>query len=92
MSAQHAVTDQVTWGDRLRRIRINRHMDQSDMADLLGVAKPTVGKYELAVSPPRQRKLVENTIELRFGAAAAAFLRGNGLQSTDYRTLWGWVA
>jgi len=62
-------------------------MDQAELAELLGVAKPTIGKYELMSSAPRQRKLVENTIELRFGARAAAFLRGDVPQSTDYRTL-----
>lgn len=77
----------MTWGDRLRRLRLNRGMDQAELAELLGVAKPTIGKYELMPSAPRQRKLVENTIELRFGARAAAFLRGDVPQSTDYRTL-----
>jgi len=71
--------DEVTWGDRLRRIRINRHMGQEAFADELGVAKPTIGKYEVMTTPPRTRRLIENSVELRFGQQAAAFLRGRAL-------------
>ena len=69
--------DEVTWGDRLRRIRINRQLNQDELADALGVTKPTVGKYELLPFTPRNHRLVENVIELRFGRAAADFLRGS---------------
>ena len=69
-------SDEVTWGDRLRRIRLNRHMDQRHFAAAIGVAKPTVGKYEMLGIVPRNHRLVENSVELRFGPQAAAFLRG----------------
>ncbi len=66
----------MTWGDRLRRIRLNRHFDQETFADQIGIAKPTVGKYEVMPMTPRNHRLIENSVELRFGADAAAFLRG----------------
>lgn len=82
MATTQTGADEVTWGDRLRRLRINRHLNQDELADALGVTKPTVGKYELLPFTPRNHRLVENVIELRFGADAAAFLRGR--QPTDY--------
>ena len=80
--------DEITWGDRLRRLRINRGLDQRHFAELIGVAKPTIGKYELAIDVPRNHRLVENSIELRFGAGPADFLRGipAGRQPTGYQT------
>lgn len=74
--------DETTWGDRLRRIRLNRRMDQREFAAAIGVKPATVGNYETSDHEPRTSALVANTIELRFGPAAAEFLRGP--QPTDY--------
>ena len=75
-------SDETTWGDRLRRIRLNRRMDQREFAAAIGVKPATVGNYETGDHEPRTSALVANTIELRFGPQAAEFLRGP--QPTDY--------
>lgn len=79
------IIDATTWGDRLRRIRLNRHLDQGQFAAVLGgIKKPTVGKYELLTSPPRNHELVEAAVELAFGKLAADYLRGH-IAPTDYK-------
>ena len=80
------IVDRTTWGDRLRRIRLNRHLDQGHFAALLGgIKKPTVGKYELAGDPPRNHELIEAAVELKFGKEAADYLRGQ-IQPSDYKS------
>ena len=79
----------TTWGDRLRRIRLAHGLDQGAMADAIDVRKATIGKYELQPSTPRAHRLIENSVELHFGPAAAAYLRGT---STDYELESWWVA
>lgn len=86
MATQHAVpqpVDWTTWGDRLRRIRLNNHMDQAQFAEVIRVKKPTVGKYELQPTPPRMKGLIEDSVELHFGKGAADYLRGE-IPTRDY--------
>lgn len=67
--------DEITWGDRLRRLRLNRDMDQRQFAAMLDVRPATIGNYEVSGHKPRTAALVENSVELRFGPDAARFLR-----------------
>ena len=78
------VPDEITWGDRLRRLRLNRDMDQRQFAAMLDVRPATIGNYEVSGHKPRTAALVENSVELRFGPEAARFLRDP--QPTDYRS------
>ena len=76
MTTTTTTLDQITWGDRLRRLRINRHMTQNQFADSIGLSRPAIGQYELMDDEPRAHRLVENSVELVYGREAADFLRG----------------
>lgn len=84
-AAAQVIVDQVTWGDRFRRLRLNRSPGQREFAAVLGIPQGTIGGYERADHRPRGAAGVEAIIELHFGREAADFLRGCP-QSTDYGT------
>ena len=75
----------VTFGDRLRRLRLSQGMDQKQFGDAIGVSGATVGKYELQLHDPRQARLVLNSIRLVYGKDAAAFVVGADPQPTCCR-------
>ena len=73
----------VTFGDRLRRLRLSQGMDQKQFGDAIGVSGATVGKYELQLHDPRQARLVLNSIRLVYGKDAAAFVDAFGGHGRD---------
>lgn len=75
----------VTFGDRLRRLRLSQGMDQKQFGDAIGVSGATVGKYELQLHDPRQARLVLNSIRLVYGKDAAAFVAGADPQPAGCR-------
>ena len=81
----HGESLHVTFGDRLRRLRLSRGMDQKQFGDAIGISGATVGKYELQLHDPRQSRLVLNSIRLVYGKDAAAFVAGEDPQPTGCR-------
>jgi transcriptional regulator with XRE-family HTH domain len=41
-----------TVGDEIRSARVRAHMDQAELARAVGVARPTISKWERGVSEP----------------------------------------
>lgn len=80
---------QITFGDRVRRLRTALHLAQDEFGAAIDYSGAAVGRWETMDHTPRSSKRVIAAVELRFGARAAAFLRGDVPQSTDYRTLLG---
>lgn len=64
----------ITFGDRVRRLRLNLHLTQDEFADTIGVGRATIGKYELLVEAPRTHRLMRNSLELRFGRDVAQWV------------------
>ncbi len=75
----------ITFGDRLRRLRLSHGMDQKQFGDAIGVSGAAVGKYELQLHVPRQSRLILNSIRLVYGEQSAAFVAGSDPQPTGYR-------
>lgn len=65
-----------TFGDRVRRLRLDLGLTQGDFADSIGIARATVGKYELLAEPPRGIRLFRNSVALVYGADVADWIMG----------------
>lgn len=84
--ATHSPSPQVphvTVGDRLRRLRLEQHLNQDEMGDKLGISGATIGKYELAPKPPRPRVL-RNLLKLAYGEEVAEWVM-SGVANTPTR-------
>lgn len=82
----------ITWGDRIRRIRIQHGLDQRGLAQLLGVSPAAVGQWEKGDHTPRSHTLIEYAVEARLGREAAEFLRGTGFTSTGFAPGAPWLS
>jgi transcriptional regulator with XRE-family HTH domain len=67
----------MTYGDRVRRVRLDEGMDQRRFAAEIGVEQPTLGRHERLDEPPsRNRRAIASMIQLRFGVPADWVLTG----------------
>ena len=66
----------VTFGDRLRRVRLNTGLDQRTFAETIAISHAALGKYELSPHTPRVAKLVANSVQLAWGVPAVWLLTG----------------
>lgn len=73
---------QITFGDRVRRLRLDVGMTQDEFADAIGVGRATIGKYELLREAPRTYRLMRNSLELRFGSGVAEWVMTGGTGPT----------
>ena len=53
----------MTFGNKLKQIRIGSHLTQEQMADILGVERKTIARYENDETVPRSSKTYERLAE-----------------------------
>ena len=53
----------MTFGNKLKQIRIGSHLTQEQMADIIGVERKTIARYENDESVPRSAKTYERLAE-----------------------------
>lgn len=81
----------ITFGDRLRRLRLDLHMTQGDLARAVNVSTATIGKYELLDEPTRTATHLAATIQLLYGVPREWLLTGTvpaqraGIESREYQ-------
>lgn len=82
----------ITFGDRLRRLRLDTRTTQDMFGDMIGLSGATIAKYELRTAAPVRERVLRNLLALRFGQAVANWVvDGDIPPSTDYE-LEGWAA
>ena len=67
----------ITFGDRLRRLRMDLHLSQDELGQEIGVSGATIGKYEVLPRPTRMARHVAASIQLRYGVPAEWMLTGS---------------
>ncbi len=72
----------ITFGDRVRRLRITLDMNQRDFGESIAFSGAAVAKWERMDHEPRSVQRIINAVQLRYGVEIAEFLRGP--QPTDY--------
>lgn len=73
----------ITFGDRLRRLRLDVGVTQSQFGDLIGLSAGTIAKYELMPEPPARPRVLRNLLELRYGAGIATWVLTGQAPSSD---------
>lgn len=69
------VRPRITFGDRVRRLRITYGMNQEKFGESIAFSGAAVAKWERMDHTPRSGRRIINAVELRFGPEAARFLR-----------------
>ena len=70
-----ALVPRITFGDRVRRLRITYGMNQEAFGESIAFSGAAVAKWERMDHTPRSARRIINAVELRFGPEAARFLR-----------------
>jgi len=73
----------ITFGDRMRRLRLTLNLTQDEFAEQIGLSSATIGKYELLERPTRSAKHVAATIQLRYGVPRTWLLDGLPRQDSN---------
>lgn len=66
----------VTFGDRLRRVRLNTGLTQDQFAVTIGVSGAAIGKWELQQEDPRNAQMIANAVQAVHGVPACWLLCG----------------
>lgn len=53
----------MTFGEKLKQIRIGSHLTQEQLADIIGVERKTIARYETGDTIPRLNKVYEKLAE-----------------------------
>lgn len=76
---------QMTYGDRVRRARLDQGLTQEEFAEQIGTTQTLLGRHEKLDAPPsRNRRALASMIQLRFGVDADWLLTGD-LDSREYQ-------
>jgi transcriptional regulator with XRE-family HTH domain len=84
-----------TYGDRLRRARLDTGLTQQQFAEQIGVTQAIISRHEMMDAPPtRNRRVVALLVQMRYGVPSDWLLTGVvPPQRTDvtrrYHTLTG---
>lgn len=76
-------------GDRIKQARIDKGMTQLELANLLGVSKGTISRYELCSREPRYSQLcaIADALHIPTQQLAGPFPDGDDSSSTDVATI-----
>jgi transcriptional regulator with XRE-family HTH domain len=74
----------ITFGDRLRRLRLETRTTQDGFGDMIGLSGATIAKYELRSERPVRDRVLRNLLTLRFGQPVADWVLDGNLRTTDY--------
>lgn len=69
---------QITYGDRLRRVRLDQGLNQEQFAAEVGADRAQIARHELMTVPPqRNRRALAAMVELRYGVPSEWLLTGD---------------
>ena len=72
-----------TLGSRLRQLRDDKHLQQEQVANLIGVNKSTISLYENDMRQPSYETLVRVSTDYLLGCASARMIDVSGLTADE---------